>query len=158
MTKKKEGQVGSKTTPKRPSAVEEFPEFTFDQKKDLSDRINNLQGDDLNTVVQIIQNSMPNLNGGGQDEIVLDIDSLDRRTLHKLHKFVTGESLTSKPPSKKARTQYKDKPLHKYSGKYYLETKEGFIINFFFIDDSSSESDSGSSSGSDSDDSGSSSD
>lgn len=42
---------------------EELPEFTFDQKKDLSERINNLSGDRLNTVVNIIQSSMPNLDG-----------------------------------------------------------------------------------------------
>jgi bromodomain-containing factor 1 len=141
VTKKKEGQVASKTPPKKSTATEELPEFTFDQKKDLSEQINNLQGDRLNHVVSIIQSSMPNLNGQGQDEIVLDIDSLDRRTLHRLHEFVTGESLVNKPPSKKARTQYKDKPIHKYSD-----------------NDSSSESDSDSSSGSDTDDSGSSSD
>lgn len=40
-----------------------LPEFTFEQKKDLSENINNLNGDQLNTVVQIIQSSMPNLDG-----------------------------------------------------------------------------------------------
>jgi bromodomain-containing factor 1 len=40
-----------------------LPEFTFEQKKDLSESINNLNGDQLNTVVQIIQSSMPNLDG-----------------------------------------------------------------------------------------------
>jgi bromodomain-containing factor 1 len=38
-------------------------EFTFEQKRDLSEMINNLTGDDLNTVVSIIQSSMPNLSG-----------------------------------------------------------------------------------------------
>lgn len=42
---------------------EELPEFTFEQKKDLSERINSLTGDRLNTVVNIIQSSMPNLDG-----------------------------------------------------------------------------------------------
>jgi bromodomain-containing factor 1 len=40
-----------------------LPEFTFEQKKDLSESINNLDGNQLNTVVQIIQSSMPNLDG-----------------------------------------------------------------------------------------------
>lgn len=52
-----------KAPPKQAAQREEYPEFTFDQKKDLSDLINNLQGDRLNTVVSIIQSSMPNLNG-----------------------------------------------------------------------------------------------
>jgi bromodomain-containing factor 1 len=38
-------------------------EFTFEQKKDLSEMINNLTGEDLNTVVSIIQSSMPSLSG-----------------------------------------------------------------------------------------------
>lgn len=36
-------------------------EFTFEQKKRLSEMINNLTGDDLNIVVDIIQTSMPHL-------------------------------------------------------------------------------------------------
>ncbi|ORZ05393.1 Bromodomain-containing protein [Absidia repens] len=45
------------------SSSQELPEFTFHQKKELSERINNLTGDGLNTVVSIIQSSMPNLDG-----------------------------------------------------------------------------------------------
>ncbi|ORX63147.1 Bromodomain-containing protein [Hesseltinella vesiculosa] len=82
------------------SAPKELPEFSFEQKKDLSERINNLSGDRLNTVVTIIQNSMPHLDGQGQEEIVLDIDALDRKTLHELHEFVTGKSLIPKPKPK----------------------------------------------------------
>jgi bromodomain-containing factor 1 len=50
-------------TAKRKPVEAELMEFTFDQKKDLSEQINNLTGDRLNTVVTIIQNSMPNLDG-----------------------------------------------------------------------------------------------
>lgn len=136
VTKKKEPQTAAKLPAKQ--VVEEFPEFTFQQKKDLSEQINELTGDRLNTVVNIIQSSMPNLNGvsmeretvvldatghllttmlrflyqQGQEEIVLDIDSLDRRTLHRLHEFVTGESLVNKassPSSKRPRTHYSER-------------------------------------------------
>ncbi|KAI8974697.1 Bromodomain-containing protein [Pilobolus umbonatus] len=118
---------------------EEFPEFTFDQKKDLSECINNLTGDRLNTVVSIIQSSMPNLDGQGQEEIILDIDSLDRRTLHRLHEFVKGESLAKKSsPIKRERSHYSQQNNNH--------------------NESSTESESDSSSGSDSDDSGSSTD
>ncbi|KAI9250293.1 Bromodomain-containing protein, partial [Sporodiniella umbellata] len=51
------------TSSKKKEPKNELPEFTFDQKKDLSERINNLTGDGLNTVVSIIQSSMPNLDG-----------------------------------------------------------------------------------------------
>ncbi|GAA5810926.1 hypothetical protein MFLAVUS_004354 [Mucor flavus] len=137
---------------------EELPEFTFDQKKDLSERINNLSGDRLNTVVNIIQSSMPNLDGQGQEEIVLDIDSLDRPTLHRLHEFVNGESLVSKksssPSSKRPRTHYSERDADRK-----IRQLEQTLQKFNPNSDSSSESgDSDSSSGSDSDDSGSSSD
>jgi bromodomain-containing factor 1 len=45
----------------------------------------------------------------------LDIDSLDRSTLHRLHEFVTGESLvtnkksSSSPSSKRPRTHYSER-------------------------------------------------
>ncbi|KAL9546571.1 hypothetical protein MBANPS3_006606 [Mucor bainieri] len=154
VTKKKEPQTAAKVPAKQ--VVEEFPEFTFQQKKDLSEQINELTGDRLNTVVNIIQSSMPNLNGQGQEEIVLDIDSLDRRTLHRLHEFVTGESLVRKassPPSKRARTHYSERDSDRQ-----IRQLEKTLQKFNSDNESSSESDSDSSSGSDSDDSGSSSD
>lgn len=153
VTKKKEPQTAAKVPAKQ--VVEEFPEFTFEQKKDLSEQINELTGDRLNTVVNIIQSSMPNLNGG-QEEIVLDIDSLDRRTLHRLHEFVTGESLvrkSSSPSSKRARTHYSERDSDRQ-----IRQLEKTLQKFNSDNESSSESDSDSSSGSDSDDSGSSSD
>ncbi|CAO3645326.1 unnamed protein product [Mucor fragilis] len=154
VTKKKEPQTAAKVPAKQ--VVEEFPEFTFEQKKDLSEQINELTGDRLNTVVNIIQSSMPNLNGQGQEEIVLDIDSLDRRTLHRLHEFVTGESLvrkSSSPSSKRARTHYSERDSDRQ-----IRQLEKTLQKFNSDNESSSESDSDSSSGSDSDDSGSSSD
>ncbi|KAI8149737.1 Bromodomain-containing protein [Fennellomyces sp. T-0311] len=138
---------------------EELSEFTFEQKKDLSERINNLTGDKLNTVVSIIQSSMPNLDGQGQEEIVLDIDSLDRRTLHRLHEFVTGKPLAAKKQSassKRARTHYSEQDANRK-----IKELERTLEKFDKTEggqNSSSESDSESSSGSDSDDSGSSSD
>ncbi|KAG0191845.1 hypothetical protein DFQ28_010784 [Apophysomyces sp. BC1034] len=143
---------------------EELPDFTFEQKKDLSERINNLTGDRLNTVVSIIQSSMPNLDGQGQEEIVLDIDALDRRTLHRLHEFVTGKSLVPhkrSPAPKRPRTHYSEedadrkiqeleKTLQKFNersgSQSYYDNARGNA--------SSSDSESDSSSGSESDDSG----
>ncbi|KAI7901743.1 Bromodomain-containing protein [Cokeromyces recurvatus] len=152
VTKKKERQQTTKSG-------EEFPEFTFDQKKDLSEQINNLTGERLSTVVNIIQSSMPNLNGQGQDEIVLDIDSLDRRTLHRLHEFVTGESLIHKnkrssPTPKRPRTHYSERATDRKI-RQLEETLQKFNSD---NEESSSESDSDSSSGSESDDSASDSD
>jgi bromodomain-containing factor 1 len=65
VTKKREQKQTASKAPPNQSMNDELPEFSFDQKKDLSERINNLTGDSLNTVVSIIQSSMPNLNGVG---------------------------------------------------------------------------------------------
>jgi bromodomain-containing factor 1 len=61
--KRKRAPASSNNVKRKQPVTEELPEFTFDQKKDLSERINNLTGDRLNTVVNIIQSSMPNLDG-----------------------------------------------------------------------------------------------
>ncbi|KAI8079591.1 Bromodomain-containing protein [Gilbertella persicaria] len=89
---------------KRPEPKKE--EFTFEQKKELSEMINELTGDKLDTVVSIIQNSMPNLQGDGQQEIELDIDSLDIQTLHRLSEFVNPKA---KKKAKRLRTNYSTK-------------------------------------------------
>lgn len=43
------------------SSDEDIPVITFEQKKELSDAINNFEGDKLANVVQIIHSSMPHL-------------------------------------------------------------------------------------------------
>jgi bromodomain-containing factor 1 len=48
---------------KRVASEDEEDEFSFEQKRELSELINNLSGDRLDTVVSIIQSSMPNLGG-----------------------------------------------------------------------------------------------
>ncbi|KAG0173770.1 hypothetical protein DFQ30_007055 [Apophysomyces sp. BC1015] len=87
--------------------ADELADFSFAQKKELSENINSLSSDRMNTVLSIIQSSMPNL-GGEQDEIELDIDSLDRATLHRLHEFVTRNNSVSqktKPNVKRIKKQ-----------------------------------------------------
>lgn len=46
---------------------------------------------------------------GGEEEIELDIDSLDLKTLHKLHQFVRKAApKKKKPPPKKPRVQHSE--------------------------------------------------
>ncbi|KAI8366349.1 Bromodomain-containing protein [Choanephora cucurbitarum] len=90
-----------KPEPKKRSDEEE--EFTFEQKKDLSEMINELTGDKLDTVVSIIQSSMPNLQGNGQQEIELDIDALDIQTLRRLYEFVNPKVKITKKKTKRAK-------------------------------------------------------
>ncbi|CAO3648912.1 unnamed protein product [Cunninghamella blakesleeana] len=121
-----------------------LPEFTFEQKKHLSESINNLTGDRLNTVVNIIQSSMPSLNEG-QEEIVLDIDSLDLKTLHQLHEFVTGYKITSTKSQPKHSRSQSSTSLENAQRLSRLEEQ----LRYLEENDTSSESDSSS----DSDDS-----
>ncbi|RKP38764.1 Bromodomain-containing protein, partial [Dimargaris cristalligena] len=63
-------------------------EITYEQKQELSDGISKLSPDHMVEVVSIIRSSMPEINDTAQDEIELDIDSLDRNTLWRLYSFV----------------------------------------------------------------------
>ncbi|KAI7819147.1 Bromodomain-containing protein [Gamsiella multidivaricata] len=88
--------------------------ITFEQKKELSDRINDLEGDQLAKVVQIIHDSMPHLrDSGGQEEIELDMDSLDPRTLYKLYQYVRSSTKHKRPVPKKVAVQYSEEDATK---------------------------------------------
>ncbi|KAL1224075.1 Transcription factor GTE5 [Cardamine amara subsp. amara] len=87
--------------PEKPEEEEEVPvnnrDLTLDEKRRLSEELQDLPYDKLETVVQIIKKSNPELSQQ-DDEIELDIDSLDINTLWELYRFVTGykESLSKK--------------------------------------------------------------
>ncbi|KAI9352580.1 Bromodomain-containing protein [Obelidium mucronatum] len=77
-------------------------EITYQQKKELSEKIEDLSPDQLEGVYQIIRSGMPSLDtqAAGQDEIELDIDSLDKVTLSRLYHFVVNAARpTSAPPA-----------------------------------------------------------
>ncbi|KAG0324703.1 hypothetical protein BG004_003384 [Podila humilis] len=150
------------------SSDEDVPMITFEQKKELSDAINNFEGDKLANVVQIIHSSMPHLrDNGGQEEIELDMDSLDPKTLYKLHQYVKKNTTVKRkrpPLPKKVKHQYSEEDANKKMAelertleKFEPSRRQGSQLGMVDAHSSSS-SDSSSSSGSDSDDSGSSSD
>ena len=68
--------------------VDETRDMTYEEKADVSARINKLNSQNLSKVVQIIKESMPMLGGEQGGEIDVDINALDTRTLWKLHTFV----------------------------------------------------------------------
>ncbi|KAG0289366.1 hypothetical protein BGZ98_003852 [Dissophora globulifera] len=96
---------------------DDVPVVTFEQKKELSDSINKFEGDKLANVVQIIHSSMPHLrDNGGQEEIELDMDSLDPRTLFKLYQYVKkNTAVKRKKPAapKKVKVQYSEEDASK---------------------------------------------
>ncbi|KAI7820013.1 hypothetical protein BC939DRAFT_458684 [Gamsiella multidivaricata] len=104
------------TSESESSSEEDVPTITFEQKKELSDSINKFEGDKLANVVQIIHNSMPHLrDNGGQEEIELDMDSLDPRTLYKLYQYVKKNTTVKrkKPAPKKVKVQYSEEDATK---------------------------------------------
>lgn len=62
-------------------------EMTYEMKRELRDKIDRLPEKKIRTVLAIIQESMPDLGNNGQDEIELEVDSLDTRTLLRLYSY-----------------------------------------------------------------------
>ncbi|KAF8090424.1 hypothetical protein N665_0476s0004 [Sinapis alba] len=91
----------SMTNPVEPAALTVSPErceeeeasgnrdLTFEEKRRLSEDLQDLPFDKLEEVVEIIKKKNPEL-AQQDDEIELDIDSLDLETLWELYRFVTG--------------------------------------------------------------------
>ncbi|KAJ3343699.1 hypothetical protein HDU83_005549, partial [Entophlyctis luteolus] len=80
----------SRPRPSRAAHPGVIQEITFPMKQELSEKIGDLSPDKLEGVYQIIKSGMPTLDtqAAGQDEIELDIDSLDKVTLSRLYNFV----------------------------------------------------------------------
>lgn len=64
--------------------------MTYEEKKNLSESVNQLSAEELTHVVEIIHRSMPNLksSNGDSEVIELDIESLDVSVLRELQAFV----------------------------------------------------------------------
>ncbi|KAI8911563.1 Bromodomain-containing protein [Gorgonomyces haynaldii] len=78
-------------------------EITYEQKRELSDNINILPPEKLPVVLDIIKsNTAVN---SSEEEIELDIDSLDKSVLWKLYKFVKKHT----QPEKKIKTDHDEK-------------------------------------------------
>jgi len=86
--------------------------LTFAEKEALSDDINALPPDKLARVVKIVQDSMPLTGRHDDDEIEVDIESLDNTTLRNLQKYVT-DSLKKKGGRKKGPTAQQQVSLDK---------------------------------------------
>ncbi len=73
------------------SAPDVHAMLTWDEKRELSAAINNLNPDKLAGVVNIIQERMPlDVQNEEDAEIVIDIDSMDTGTLRELQSYVAA--------------------------------------------------------------------
>lgn len=68
--------------------VESIPELSMDQKMYVSQNIESLSPDQLSRVLALIKEGMPNVAEEGSEEIELDINSMDKRTLYRLHSYI----------------------------------------------------------------------
>ncbi|GAO52161.1 hypothetical protein G7K_6245-t3 [Saitoella complicata NRRL Y-17804] len=82
---------------------EATPILTFAHKQELADKVPNLSPEKLVKVSDMIKNA--GFGNPDSDEIELDIDQLDNRTLYRLYKYVTGKSLPA--PSEGGRSSTK---------------------------------------------------
>jgi len=80
-------------------------ELTYEEKRDLSMKINQLDSDKLAKVVQIIAERMPLGSHSASEDIEIDIDALDVDTLRRLQDFVKS----SLPKPKRAAAPVKTK-------------------------------------------------
>lgn len=75
--------------------------MTFEEKRQLSNDVNQLPPEKLFKVVEIIHDSMPNLRENADSDVIeLDVETLDVRTLRKLQRYV--RECTKKRKSKPA--------------------------------------------------------
>ncbi|KAG5365547.1 Bromodomain-containing factor 2 [Yarrowia sp. C11] len=72
---------------------------SYEMKKELSERIPQLKEKQLQHVINLIHESMPQLKSEGQDEIELDMDQLDPHTLMKLYNYVVKDDSKKKSSS-----------------------------------------------------------
>lgn len=79
-------KASAKAAEAQAAAAEAAVPLTFGEKKALSDAINELDQNNLTRVVEIIQARMPL--GSSEEEIELDIDSMDSLTLRDLQSYI----------------------------------------------------------------------
>ncbi|KAI0067882.1 Bromodomain-containing protein [Artomyces pyxidatus] len=96
----------SKTAPKKKTVgkkaqITDDDVLSFEQKKDLSEAIQTLDGSKLEKVIQIIHEGVPEIRDS-QEEIELEIDTLPSAVLTKLYNFVLRP--LRQPPAKRPRT------------------------------------------------------
>ncbi|KAJ3253267.1 hypothetical protein HDU77_004667 [Chytriomyces hyalinus] len=147
--KKKKSSSSSARRPGNHGAQPVIKEITYNQKKELSEKIEMLAPEKLERVFEIIRSGMPNIDSAaaeGQDEIELDIDALDKVILSKLYHFVVNAAAAASATSSKSANNHSRPMASAASGHAQAPPPKSMTQAV-----SQDSSDSGSSSGSDSD-------
>jgi len=85
--KKNKTKDKKKENIKNKSKQQKITEITYNQKKELSEMINYLSEEKISGVVDIIKSSIPDIKDT-QEEIELDIETINPATLYKLYNYV----------------------------------------------------------------------
>ncbi|XP_064972732.1 transcription factor GTE4-like [Musa acuminata AAA Group] len=94
--------IGRTPAPKKPKAKDPNKrDMTFEEKQKLSNNLQNLPPEKLEAVVQIIKKRNSSLSQH-DDEIEVDIDSVDVETLWELDRFITNYKKTLSKNKRKA--------------------------------------------------------
>ncbi|GFS34754.1 global transcription factor group E4 [Actinidia rufa] len=93
---------GRTSAPKKPKAKDPIKrDMTYEEKQKLSTNLQNLPSEKLGNVVQIIKKRNSSLSQK-DDEIEVDIDSVDKETLWELDRFVTNYKKSLSKSKRKA--------------------------------------------------------
>lgn len=94
--------AGRTPVPRKPKAKDSHKrEMTYEEKRKLSDNLQSLPSEKLENVVQIIKKRNPHL-FQQEDEIEVDIDSVDLETLWELDRFVMNHKKNLSKVKRKA--------------------------------------------------------
>ncbi|KAM0683356.1 transcription initiation at TATA-containing promoter protein [Mitosporidium daphniae] len=103
----------------KPTSTTSLKPLTFEEKRQLSLDINDLPPERLGKVLEIINESMPNLRNEAENgEIELDVDTLSLATLHALIRYVRQCKMAMKGSASQA------SPAHKSYGGRYSEDED----------------------------------
>lgn len=111
---------------------------TYEEKQDISNRINDLNETKMGQALKIIRDNMPSLKDSQGEELELDIDELPNEVLLELHKFVkrhvprdTDQPEKASPPVASAiPSRKKNRPMGKTEQESTIKQLESTISKF----------------------------
>ncbi|KAL9003263.1 MAG: hypothetical protein Q9188_003859 [Gyalolechia gomerana] len=139
VTKKGTSAQSTKPEKKAPAKHGKKEQYvTYEQKQDISNRINSLSEPKMAKALKIIRDNMPGLKGVQDDELELDIDELSDEVLRKLYDFVKKNSKGSDDVPRTqtvasaapATTRKKNKPMSKQEQERQIQDLKNISSQF----------------------------
>ncbi|KAL9025092.1 MAG: hypothetical protein Q9196_006026 [Gyalolechia fulgens] len=139
VTKKGTSAQSTKPEKKAPAKHAKKEQYvTYEQKQDISNRINSLSEPKMAKALKIIRDNMPGLKGVQDDELELDIDELSDEVLRKLYDFVKKNSKGSDDvprtqtvaSSAPVPTRKKNKPMSKQEQERQIQDLKNISSQF----------------------------